>query len=99
MSLLPEQMDPMDSVLVMVFVISVASGMVHPEEIDWPALWRPLSAFLKFWYTWLYRSAQALCQNAGRINPSFAAVQQKSGDDDGQEWNRDARRDGNHRGQ
>lgn len=70
-------MDPMDSVLVMVFVISVASGMVHPEEVDWAALWRPLSAFLKFWYTWLYRSAQALCQNAGRINPSFAAVQQK----------------------
>lgn len=66
MDLIPQAMDPMDSFLVMLVVISVASGMPHPDTVEFS-----IKGLFKFIYGWLYGSSQALCQNAGKVNPSL----------------------------
>ncbi len=66
MAIVPEQMDPMDSFLVMLVVISIASGMPHPDTVE-----VTIKGFFRFVYGWIYGSAQALCQNAGKVNPSL----------------------------
>lgn len=64
--------DPLDSILYVVAGISIASGMPHPETL------KKQSGFLFFWYSWIFSSCQAFAQNAGRLNPSLGAIQQKT---------------------
>lgn len=59
--------DPLDSILILVLLISIASGAPHPD-----APWRGFAHFL---YAWFYGSLQAFSQNASKINPSLSVTQ------------------------